>query len=410
MTDPQTALPALLRRGARLLSGPPSPREDAAFFQTFDRLLYETLFERERLLQAPGERNALEAARLGRVLRRYKGYREWLRRKLRPLAEQVSRFYTGAAPERLIVLVTRRCQLRCTYCGIPDYSRDLPPAKLDRAVDFLLTSSRPRLQLQFFGGEPLLNFPLVRRGVERASALAARLGKEVSFLLTTNGLLLTPDKLAFLRERRFVVEVSCDGAMETQLRHRRLGGKDYFPRLLENLEAARLSGCDYYLIMTVLPETVDRLYENFRYLSGLGHRKIQVNYAVGVRWTRERIEAFLGQLDCILDHARANPGVELVNATSRRREPVVLNGELTVDRDGSLFLEPGIFLDLREELSMSSARGATMDNRGATPFDSFWLLSQAYAKRRPELRAVLLNNIRLGLVTDKWIKRRLAVR
>ena len=102
----------------------------------------------------------------------------------------------------LVVNVANKCNLHCTYCYEPDGAKYGPaPVQMDWAtarasVDFLFGKSgrSKEVNLIFFGGEALLNFPLMRRAVAYAEDKAAAEGKTVDFSLTTNGTLLTDEE------------------------------------------------------------------------------------------------------------------------------------------------------------------------------------------------------------------------
>ncbi len=130
----------------------------------------------------------------------------------------------AALPLRTLVLnVTNTCNLSCGYCY--EYGEDRlshsPPRAMSwevarRAVDFLFEHSgqSDRVSLTFFGGEPLLNFKLIRQTVDYAEQRATELGKHIDFSLTTNATLLTRQVIDFLAEHRIGVTVSIDGPRE----------------------------------------------------------------------------------------------------------------------------------------------------------------------------------------------------
>ena len=88
---------------------------------------------------------------------------------------------------------------------------DLETAKA--SVDFLLEQSAGRrtVHITFFGGETLMNFPLLKQVVTYANEQAAAQGRTIDFSLTTNATLLTPAIIEFLSENRIGVTVSMDG-------------------------------------------------------------------------------------------------------------------------------------------------------------------------------------------------------
>jgi uncharacterized protein len=127
--------------------------------------------------------------------------------------------------QRIVLNVTNQCNLACTYCyeyspdriaqqeGKPKYmSADVA----ESAVDMLFKEAgeRPKVHVTFFGGETLLNFPVMRSTVEYAERKTAELGKQIDFSLTTNATLLTEEIVDFLSAHKVGVTVSIDGDQE----------------------------------------------------------------------------------------------------------------------------------------------------------------------------------------------------
>jgi len=134
----------------------------------------------------------------------------------------------------LEVVLTGSCNLRCSYCYQERHSRRMEWRTLRAAVDLLLRSPRPGTTLSFYGGEPLLEFDLMRRAVEHARASAPP-GRAIRFEVFTNGLLLDREKAAFLAEHRVRTQISHDGLPPAQ----DLRGRGTFARLDEVLDLLR---------------------------------------------------------------------------------------------------------------------------------------------------------------------------
>lgn len=132
----------------------------------------------------------------------------------------------------LVVNVTNRCNLSCTYCyeygedriadqnggsGLP---KRMSVETAQQSVDLLLRESGRAAHLTFFGGETLLNFPVLKETIAYARARAAQVGKTVDFSLTTNATLLTPEIIEFLAENDVGVTISIDGPRDVQDRFR----------------------------------------------------------------------------------------------------------------------------------------------------------------------------------------------
>lgn len=129
----------------------------------------------------------------------------------------------------MVLNVTNQCNLSCTYCY--EYGEDkivhtengrqpkfMSEQTARESVDFLLRESgENRLShLTFFGGETLLNLPVLKSTIAYARRRAEEAGKEIDFSLTTNATLLKPDVIEFLAENRVGVTISIDGPKEVQ--------------------------------------------------------------------------------------------------------------------------------------------------------------------------------------------------
>jgi uncharacterized protein len=133
--------------------------------------------------------------------------------------------------QRIVLNTTNQCNLACGYCY--EYSGDkisstegkpkfMSSPIAQAAIDTLMKESvgRTALHVTFFGGETLLNYPLMKESVEYARAQASAAGKTVDFSLTTNATLLTEEIADFLAENRIGVTVSIDGDKELHDRMR----------------------------------------------------------------------------------------------------------------------------------------------------------------------------------------------
>lgn len=128
--------------------------------------------------------------------------------------------YSVASPVKAMCLVIEQdCNLRCEYCfaSTGDYGlgkrMHMTFETGKKAIDFLLEKSgdRENLELDFFGGEPLMNFEVVKQVVVYARSKEAEYGKKFRFTITTNGMLLTDDKIDFINKEMSNVVLSIDG-------------------------------------------------------------------------------------------------------------------------------------------------------------------------------------------------------
>jgi len=140
--------------------------------------------------------------------------------------------YSVASPVKAMCLnIAHDCQLRCKYCfaSTGDFGKGRKLMSFEtgkHAIDFLLENSgdRPNLELDFFGGEPLMNFGVVKQVVEYARSREKEYNKKFRFTITTNGLLLDDEKIEFINREMSNVVLSIDGRKQVN---------DYF-RVLPN--------------------------------------------------------------------------------------------------------------------------------------------------------------------------------
>lgn len=137
--------------------------------------------------------------------------------------------YLQAGPNLHILVVTLRCNQSCVYCHasrapMDRAGFDMTPETARRAVDLALASTSPAITLEFQGGEPLANFPVVREVVEYALARNVDARKALDFTLVSNLSLMDDERLDWLTERRVQICTSVDGPRALHDRQRRLAG------------------------------------------------------------------------------------------------------------------------------------------------------------------------------------------
>ncbi len=143
----------------------------------------------------------------------------------------------GAPVKALCLHVSHDCNLRCAYCfaSTGDFGTGrrvtMTPETAKRAIDFVVKSSgkRRNIEIDFFGGEPLMALDTVRAAVEYARSLEQEKGKKFRFTITTNGVLLDEENTAWLNETMDNIVLSLDGRREVNDRVRRtVNGKGSF--------------------------------------------------------------------------------------------------------------------------------------------------------------------------------------
>ncbi|MBI4508918.1 MAG: radical SAM protein [Deltaproteobacteria bacterium] len=136
----------------------------------------------------------------------------------------------------LTISITTQCNLACSYCIFggqygqhPELSRvTMSWETLQNAMDFLYANSHQseKIRVDYFGGEPLIAFHLIERGVRYLKERLSTTGRHLDVTITTNGTILTERILDFLIEHEVYVQVSIDGNKEIHDRNRLLKSND----------------------------------------------------------------------------------------------------------------------------------------------------------------------------------------
>ncbi|MFA5118079.1 MAG: radical SAM protein [Candidatus Omnitrophota bacterium] len=384
---------------------------DVRKLERAEAIIFSLLLKKERLLLE--NRPCAAIHELERPLERYHNirnlvYKRLLRTRLIPGKRLSEKIFLP--PARLIVLLTHRCQLRCRYCRVRKFTDSMQEKVLRKAIELLFTSNRRDIQLQFFGGEPLLRFDLLKTAVEHALKMQGHFKKNVSFLLTTNGICLTKKTIDYLSRHPFQVECSIDGEIRRQLKNRRhAGGNDYYDTVVKNFSYLFDSALPHYSISVFMPGNAGTLFESFKYLVKLGFKRLQVNYALGVFWTDAAVRALFKETAKIHSYLRTHKDISFLNFTAERKEPVVLNAELTVDCNGDIFRETGICLEedfksMKKKFFVADVKKTRDINLlTVSPVTNFYYLAQAYGSGMPGMRKIILNNFELGVKYGKFI-------
>ncbi len=119
-------------------------------------------------------------------------------------------------PNLHILVVTLRCNETCVYChasraDMDAVHTDMSPEVAEKSINLALQSTSPRLTFEFQGGEPLVNFPVMKHAIEYAVERNKAHGKEIEFTLVSNLSLLDDEKLDYLISNKVQICTSVDG-------------------------------------------------------------------------------------------------------------------------------------------------------------------------------------------------------
>lgn len=234
--------------------------------------------------------------------------------KTRTKYERLSNF-TGLH----LFVVTLRCEHSCPYCQVSrqnDDKRefDMTPETADRAVDLVFRSPSPNIKIEFQGGEPLLNFPMVQHIVRRALERNATEKRNLGFVIATNLAVVSDEILAFCREHAIHISTSLDGPADLHNRNRPRPGSDSHARALDGIRRVReaLGRDQVSAVMTTTSASLDRAREIVDEYVALGFGGIFLRplspygFAIKTKWfaaydSTKWLDFYFEGLDYIID-------------------------------------------------------------------------------------------------------------
>ena len=196
---------------------------------------------------------------------------------------------TAGVVKALCLHIAHTCNLNCSYCFASQgkYHGDRAVMSFEvgkAALDFLVANSgtRRNLEVDFFGGEPLMNFDVVKQLVAYARSIEKEKGKNFRFTLTTNGLLIDDDVIDFANREMSNVVLSLDGRKEIHDRFRvDYAGNGSFDRIVPKFQKLVESrgGKNYYMRGTFTHANPDFL-NDIKVMLDLGFNELSMEPVV----------------------------------------------------------------------------------------------------------------------------------
>jgi uncharacterized protein len=214
--------------------------------------------------------------------------------------------------------LTFNCNLACQYCFVRRKSAHdrMTAATAGKAIDLLLKRAAvPEVTITLIGGEPLLEMALIEEIVPVAAEAARRSSLHINWAITTNGTLIDEKALKFFARHRIAVLLSIDGGPESHDRYRLTkGGAGTWHKIAGLIPLMKKYQPQLGARMTISPEALDAMREDFRRLVDLGLHNLIIGPAHGpCQWSKEQIAKYGLNLVAILHdyHELINRGLPL---------------------------------------------------------------------------------------------------
>ena len=197
--------------------------------------------------------------------------------------------------------LTHDCNLRCGYCYAGEkMDKSMGPETAERAIDFLYEHSNGSCVATFFGGEPLLEFQLMKEIVGYSSR---RYGQSIRFRMSTNGTLLDDEIIDYLREHDIFFVLSIDGSEEQHNRMRMFAdGSGSYGAAIAHLGSVFDFNPYTIAVSVVVPETVDFVASGVQDLFSKGFRYVLQTLDYSARWEEGHVESLKDQYEALCEY------------------------------------------------------------------------------------------------------------
>lgn len=233
---------------------------------------------------------------------------------------------------KLNLLTTNACNLKCNYC----YEKNKTNLQMSvetgiEAINYFWDKDKDGIfNINFHGGEPLLNFKLIRNVVNYVNhkCLGSKPKFNIEYSLTTNGTLLTREISDFFKKYNFNVRLSMDGNIEAHDMHRRThGDKGTFEKVFSSALLLKDAEVDFATRMTVTPDNVIYLAKSVEWLLNNGFLKLNIVPDSFSEWGEkfEILRQAFGEIKELYIDARASNLNVRINLFDGKFSPYIIN-------------------------------------------------------------------------------------
>ena len=243
---------------------------------------------------------------------------------------------------QLIFITTYKCNLRCCYCKTVKCNKTISIQTMKRAIDLMpRVKTIQKIYIKFFGGEPLLSFPGIKRFITYLKKNKPALFQKAVFFLSTNGILLNDKMLEWFLENRFDVSISIDGEYYHHSKNR-TGNARVMRRAYDFIMALPcVMKRKITINMVVRPESAKILYGQFLFLVERGFVRFNFLPEAFVWWPIAAQKELLLNLVRVAKYCKRNRQIVLKNKNINNRM-FFFNSGIVVDCDGSIYFNNAI--------------------------------------------------------------------
>ncbi|MCR2043147.1 radical SAM protein [Anaerosalibacter massiliensis] len=219
---------------------------------------------------------------------------------------------------KFTIFVTSKCNLRCRYCyeGTEKSNIDMTTEISDKVIEFIKyklkeDSEKKPLNIIFHGGEPLINFELIK--YISGSILQKIKDREVIFSMTTNGTIMTEEIIEYVKEYIDSLSISIDGTLKSHDMNRKFAnGEGSYKTVIYNARKLLSGGIDLRARMTFNSQNVRELYEGVKIMADLGFRYIvpAIDYYDEL-WDEAKVEVLREQVNRVSEIKNKYPNTHI---------------------------------------------------------------------------------------------------
>lgn len=195
------------------------------------------------------------------------------------------------------ICITRKCNLRCEYCYIEKDKSVMPVETALKVVDFIFKNTPPgeNIKIGFFGGEPLLEFELIKTITLSIQAHPLFNKGSTGLVVVSNGTIFSDEIADFIIKQGLTLGISCDGPQEVQNKFRYFPGGEGSSLTVEKNIRRALEALPTLMVNAVYhPSTIAHLSTVVDYFSSLGIRTIYLTPDFSAPWSKKDAELLPG--------------------------------------------------------------------------------------------------------------------